>query len=421
MTRFPRLPLRSPRSRQRALRWLLAALLLVGLAGWRLLGGRPAAQLPQFAAPTLEVLPSESGVTFRLSAAVGGTLPGGVPLRLVLATPAGPLQRLGRTQPGQTDLSVPYVRAGLTGYDLSVAGHRFSGWWRRSPGPAVTPLRLKVGARAVRVVGDPPPALVLHPQDAQGNVGDEPVSVRVQQPGARSGDLWTRLLPVRHLLAWSFLPVGSRTGTLEVAASVGDAHGERAEVDLLPGPAATARLTAGLDRAPASGRDAWQLALTDLRDELGNPVLDGSSVTLLGNGPQHLSVTRPAVGGAVRLSLPAAVVPGEYRVQALAGSSRSGTLALTSFRPVETVTFPLALVGSTVQVGSVLTPLGALPDNGTAVHLRLLGQGGEVLSRQEGALTDGAARFTLPSLPAGARALEVEVGGQRSGLPLEGP
>ncbi|WP_425145199.1 hypothetical protein [Deinococcus sp.] len=409
---------------RRAAWWLLAALLLGVAVGWHTLTGRPAeAEPPRFARPLLRVSPDAAGVTFTLSAVPGDRLPDGVPVRLVLSTPAGPLQELASTRFGRTDLKVPYVRAGLTGYDLTLAGHRYRGSWWRNPGPAVTPLRLKVGARAVRVVGDPPPALVIHPQDAQGNVSNLPVLVRVQQPSvqAQPGTLWTRQVAVRHLLAWAFLPVGPRTGTLQVTASVGDAHGERAEVDLLPGPAAQARFRAPLGRAPASGRDGWQLELAAVRDRLDNPVLDGSSVTLLGQGTEHFSVTRQTVGGALRLSLPAAPEPGQYSLTAQTGGYRSAALALTSLTPVEPDPFPVLVAGKTVQVGPVLTPLGALPDNGTAVHLRILDAGGELLYAAQGVLSDGSTRFSLPDLASGQRTVEAEVGGQRSTVPLNVP
>ncbi|ULH17750.1 hypothetical protein MF271_20295 (plasmid) [Deinococcus sp. KNUC1210] len=405
--------------RRLALFGLIVLALLLGLV-WRARHA-PTAVLPEFGAPTLKVTPDATGVTFRFSAAAGSPLPAGVPLRIVLSTPAGPLLRQSLSGAGQASVRIPYVRAGLTVYDALVGPHSYHGQWRRVPGAARTPLQPKVGARAVRVVSDPPPALVLHPQDAQQNVSDQPVTVRTRQP---DGSEWTRQLPVKHLLAWSFLPVGTHTGTLQVVVSAGQAHGERAEVDLLPGPAAQASVSARRDSAPASGRDPWQLDVSDLKDRLGNPVVDGSSVSLESvgeNGPLNFSATRPSAGGDVLLEWPAAPQPGQYRLSARSGNASSSAVKLTSTRPLDVPDLPVRRSGNTLLIGPVLTALGALPDDGTPVAVRFLMADGRVVREDTTFLTAGQSRYVMPALPQGTTRAEVRLGGQVSRLLLDEP
>ncbi len=399
------------------------ALLLLLLAFCTFLLIRHAQRAPMdppsaFPAPILKVVPEATGVTFSFSSAVGSLLPAGVPLRVVIATPAGPLQRLALSQPGRTDLRIAYVRAGLTVYDATVGPYSYHGQWQRAPGPAQSPLRLKVGARAVRVTGDPPPALVLHPLDAQNNVSDQAVTIEARGP---DGFLWKRPLPVHHLLGWTFLPVGTRTGTLEVTARVGQAHGERAEVDLLPGPAAQARLAARRSSAPASGRDAWQLDVSDLQDRLGNRILDGTSVSVESGGPLNFSVTRPSTGGNVLLEWPAAARPGRYRMTGHSGDATSPGVTLTSVRPLDLPALPVRRSGTTLIVGPVLTDLGAFPDDGTPVTLHFLSSKGQLVREDTTFLTAGEARYTVPALPPGTDQAEVWLGGQVSRLRLGRP
>lgn len=415
---------RASRIRPRRAVFLLLALLLLVAAGlaWRSRHA-PAAALPSFAAPTLKVTPDATGVTFRFSAAAGNRLPAGVPLRVVLSTPAGPLLRQALSGSGGASVRIPYVRAGLTVYDALIGPHSYHGQWRRLPGSAVTPLQPKVGARAVRVVGDPPPALVLHPQDAQQNVSDQPVTVRARQPDSSE---WTRQLSVKHLLAWSFLPVGTRTGTLEVAVSAGQAYGERAEVDLLPGPAAQASVSARRTSAPASGRDPWQLDVSNLKDRLGNRILDGTSVAIGSSeagliSPLNFSVTRPSAGGNVLLEWPAAPQPGQYRLTARSGGASSSTVNLTSTTPLDVPELPVRRSGTTLLIGPVLTALGALPDDGTPVAVRFLAADGRVVRDDTTFLTAGQVRYTLPALPPDTVSAEVRLGGQVSRLRLGEP
>ncbi len=265
---------------------LVGALTLAALLG----GCRPA---PPGRAPQVTVV-TGSGVTFVLSGA-----PRGAPVTVTLLTPAGALRRAARAGPGgNARVPVPYARAGLTPYVVTAGAARVEGQLRLTPGAPRTPLTLKVGARAVRVTQPRPPALVLHPLDADGNVTARPVELLIRRPdGARL----RRVAPVQHLTAWTLLPPGRVTGLLRVTATTGDAAGEVGEVDLLPGPA---RRAAAL---PAAALDV------ELRDALGNLVAPLEAVTATArDGDWNVEVPLSPVEGRARSP---AALPAGARLQ----------------------------------------------------------------------------------------------------------
>ncbi|GAA0502086.1 hypothetical protein [Deinococcus depolymerans] len=247
------------------MRWAaLPRLFLLGPLA--LLACAPAGQSGAFPRPSLNVTVTPDDLRFTLS---GRDLPAGRPVTATLFGPAGPGVTRARTGAGQVTLRVPFVRAGVTPYEVRVGPHLFTGEVRRAPGVPVSPLTLKVGGRAVRVTRPRPPALVLHPTDRHGNVTAWPVRVRVERP---DGVVWNRVVPVSHLGAWTFLPPGRVTGLMTVTAVTGGAAGESGEVDLLPGP---------LERFTAL-RAAGGVRLSALRDALGNRVVDQEAAQLTG-------------------------------------------------------------------------------------------------------------------------------------------
>jgi hypothetical protein len=390
------------------------SLVLAGLR-WYQGPSEPLQTLPNFQ-PQVMVKVDSDKVIFNLLDETGEALPKGLPVRLSLSTSAGPYVTTTETHGDSLRLELPYVRAGLTPYLLTIGEKQLEGRFYKHPGLPVTPLVLKVGARAVRVTGDHDPALVIHPLDAQKNVSPSPVAVKAIYP---EGEVWEQMLKVNHLLAWTTIPYGQDIGKLEILARSGAALGEQGEVDLLPGVVQQAQLKAIESKVKASQRESWQLMLSGAQDALGNQVNDGTAVTFLGgNEDIHFYLTRPLIQGSQVPVIPAFTEVGSYAVSALSGNYHSDevrleVLPVTTRMPVKWVsTSPLIL-----ELGPVIDQKGALVDNGTPVSLTLYGPDGEMLKFNE-VIEHGMLQWKLPAVPKDAMGLFIEVAGVRQELEL---
>jgi hypothetical protein len=372
-------------------------------------------------APKLETKLEAGTVRFTLRNAETKPFPSGLEWRAVLFTPAGPVEAHGMTKNSdRATLEVPQVRAGLITYRVEIAGHRLNGRLERLAGSPVTPLRLKVGARSVRVVGNRRPALVLHPLDRDGNVSSEPVTVRVRRPDGRD---WRKRIAVKHLTAWAVLPPGTRTGSMQVSAASGEARGERAEVDVVPGPVAGVRFEVSPKNVPADQREHWLVRVDGARDALGNPALDGT-VTEFGtefgsSGDWHLFATRPIVRAGAQLEVPPVVSPGAYSLEARSDGMKVPAVRVRAETPSLASTVPLRFEAGNkarVVVGPVQDRFGALLDNGTPVTLEVWSD------RLEYSVTEpldaGKLVWIPPPLPKTVRSVRVQVAGQTFTLPI---
>lgn len=410
----------------RARLWLLLApvalvvLLALVLGGWwqrvRLPPAAGAATVT--GTPRVAVTTTAAAVVVEAVGNDGRALPAGTPVRLTLATPAGPTVTWAETDGGPLRLEVPFSRAGRIPYRLSVGDVAVEGVLERRPGPPITPVDLHLGARAARITGDRDPALVLFPLDAQDNVSDLPVAIEARYP---RGETWRTRVEVRHLLAWTMIPVGARVGTLAVSAVSGGAHGERGEVDLLPGPVVDATFVAVVDEALASGRDVWRLDLREARDARGNLVGDGTAIAFAGGGGGlDVFLTRPLIMGGQPLILPSVPVAGEYSLYARAERYRSDPVTVTATPPVLAAELPARWRPASppvLELGPVMDAGGALVDDGTRVALVVHAASGPLLAF-DAALEDGRLRWTAPPLPARAEAVVVEIAGRRFRVPL---
>lgn len=414
--------------------------------------------------PNLNVYVEAARLQFILQARAKPVRPG-VPWMAILYTPAGPIAARGVTGNGASSLWIKHVRAGLLPYrvligDSATLMYRFEGTVWRKPGLPITPLDLKVGARAARVVGNRPPALVLHPLDTRQNVSDQPVLVRARRPDRRN---FTRTIPVKHLTAWTYIPTGLKTGVLKITASSAGARGERAEVDVQPGPVVSGTLNTITASVPADRREWWDLRLENAKDALGNPSLNGTLVEfnsrLEPSGPALqtpvLFAARPTVRATASLDLPPTVPPGTYPIRASSEAYRSNPDQLTAEPPISVKDIAARwLIGASLKlaIGPLVDRLGALPDDGTPVKLELLGNlpnphvhppahpcgtavGTKPASPRRGhvptdssplellyALTvplqKGRVIWKLPPLPLGSRCVRLEVAGQSALLVL---
>jgi hypothetical protein len=372
-------------------------------------------------APKLEAKLEPDRVRFILRHTDVKPFPPGLKWRVVLFTPAGPVEAHGiTTDSNRATLEVPQVRAGLIAYRVEIAGHRLNGRLERLAGPPVTPLRLKVGARSVRVVGNRRPALVLHPLDRDGNVSAEPVTVRVRRPDGRD---WGKRILVKHLTVWAVLAPGTRTGSMQVSASSGEARGERAEVDVVPGPVAGVRFNVSPKNVPADQREHWSMRVDGARDALGNPALDGTvtefGTTFGSGGDWQLFATRPIVRAGTQLEVPPVVSPGAYRLEARSDGLKVPAVRVWAETPLLAFEVPLKFetgAQARVIVGPVQDRFGALLDNGTPVTLEVWSQ------RLEYSVTEpldaGKLVWIPPPLPKSVRSVRVKVAGQTFSLPI---
>ena len=120
-----------------------------------------------FSTPKVSLEVTSTNVIFYFTNDQDEALPVGVPIRLLLTTPAGPLIKHVQTTGKLLHIDFPYARAGKTPYKLTVGNKIFEGSFIKEPGSPITPLDLNVGARATRITSSKDPALVLHPLDAQ--------------------------------------------------------------------------------------------------------------------------------------------------------------------------------------------------------------------------------------------------------------
>ncbi|MDX2004744.1 MAG: hypothetical protein SFU83_05650 [Meiothermus sp.] len=387
------------------MRWLYLLLLLLATL-WVWGGFAPPAAPATEPAPAdldkIRVTPESAGLRFR----------GTGWFRVYLYTPAGPI--VGE---GQGEVLVPYRRAGLLTYRLEAGARSKEGELRLESRAPVTPLAPKVGARAVRVGGAKNPSLVIHPLDGAANVSSQPVEVRVYYPDGRT---WSRTLPVRHQLAWTYFPSGDKTGVLKVVVQSAGARAERAEVDVLPGRTVAADPAAQKPAADADGRDRWQLTLGGVRDRLGNPALDGLAVSGVGGGPLDVFVTRPANQGRLPLVFPPPSQAGNYAFEFFSEDFRSAPQPLLARPGLRVSRLPLAWEGRVLVIGPVEDARSALPDDGTPARLQLLDRQGRFLLEETVVLENGRARWQPPAF-AQPTWVVVELGGRSSRLEVPAP
>jgi hypothetical protein len=395
------------------MRWIAGGGLLIAAvlgAVW-LQRSRSAPDLER--APTVEVSVLPDRLRFRLRDPSGDALPVGLTWRVWLSTPAGALRAVGRAN---APLEVSYRRAGQIPYRVQVGRYTIDARLHRQPGPPVSPLEANVGARAVRVGAGREPAVVVHPLDASGNVADEAVRFRIDRPDGTSSE---SSLPVRHLLAWRFLPSGSRTGLLRVSVSSGAARGERGEVDVQPGFVSRAALRATSDPR-VSERERLTLEIVNARDRFGNPALNGTAVEFSAFGSWNLFATRSLVRerAELRLGVPTTEA---FTPSASSDDWRGGLVRLRA----ETTLAPSQLSARllrraerlTLELGVLTDQLGALLDDGTPVNLELLGNDG-VEFRMVRPLRAGRLRWELPPLPSAVHSVRVSVQGLSQTLTL---
>jgi hypothetical protein len=362
--------------------------------------------------PRLETFALPEGVRFTLRAPNARRFPAGVRVTLTLETPAGPVQVRRVTSASNTlTLEVPYRRAGVAPFSVQVGSNTalITGEVRRTARAAISPLELNVGARAVRVGDARAPAVVLHPLDAQGNVSDEAMLVQAQRP---DGSRFQRTITARHLVAWTFVPPGTRTGRLRIAAQSErtKARGERAEVDVQPGVVAKARFVAAPSAVAIGTREPVELRFAEARDAFGNAAVDGTVVEFGStSGAWQLFAARPLVRAEATLELTPDLPGGTYPLTARADATRADPRAV---RVLETrfQSWQVRLQGRELRVSAPVDAVGAWLDDGTPVTVLVVTDQERLETRL--ALEGGGLRWRLPPLEGRLQRVTVRVAGQ---------
>jgi hypothetical protein len=370
--------------------------------------------------PRLETRVLPEGVRFTLRAPNARTFPAGLQVALTLETPAGPIQVQRVTNGTNTvTLEVPYRRAGVAPFSvrLGTNGSSLTGEVRRAALEAVSPVELNVGARAVRVGDAKAPAVVLHPLDAQGNVSDEPMLVQARRP---DGSRFQRTIMARHLVAWTFVPPGTQTGRVRLAAQNrrATARGERAEVDVQPGAVSTARFTAAPNALSSGTREPLELRLSDARDAFGNAAVDGTLVEFSSaGGTWQLFAARPLVRAEATLELTPDLPGGTYPLTARADATRADPRAVRFLEP-RFQSWQVRLQGRELRVSAPVDALGAWLDDGTPVTVFVVTTQERLEVRL--ALEGGGLRWRLPPLEGRLQSVTVRVAGQTRVLKGDG-
>lgn len=244
------------------------------------------------------------------------------------------------------------------------------------PGAAVDGAVPLAGPRTVIADGADTTMIVAMVRDRFGNPVAEGTAVDVI---ARRPDGTIEAIPtsVEHLLASVRLVSGTSDGrtTLRVAAP-GGTTGPEVEVLEVAGPPVPFELIAAVPAAPADGRTLVEISTSELRDQFGNLVVDGTLVVFRTDGPDGVgSANALTIDGRATVRIEAPDRPGIVTVGAHVGSVQSSAVSV-SFEPDVAsldVSVERSDIGVRIEVGPVTTSLGGFVPDGSQV--RVLGAG----------------------------------------------
>ncbi len=363
--------------------------------------------------PQLTTKLQANGLRIRLTAPNGLVFPENLPITVWVETSAGVVVQEAKTL-GQAEQTMffLYQRAGLILYRVKIAEYLARGQLTRVALAPVHPLKLNVGARAVRLDTSRPPALVMHPLDAQGNVSDAPITVTTLLP---SGQPQKQTIRSQHLVAWTWLPVGRRTGLLRISAQTRTAFAERSEVDLLSGATTQASFSLSPSSLSSATRDDLSLSLRNAQDQFGNPAVEGSAVefssiqALTWNFFMVRSLVRSAASAKMSLYLPVGKFLLYTRSEKLL-SSATGFLIETA----RTTTWRIWRKKDFIYSSVIRDSIGAILDDGTPINITLWTE--KIVHQSLAYLKDGKLKWQVPQLGGRIKQIKVSFFGQNQVL-----
>jgi hypothetical protein len=363
--------------------------------------------------PQLKTELQANGIRIRLTAPNGLVFPENLPITVWLETAAGIIVREAKTRKqAEQTLFFSYQRAGLILYRVKVAEYVSRGELTRVPANPIHPLKLNVGARAVRLDTSRPPALVMHPLDAQGNVSNTPITVTTLLP---NGQLQEKIIRSQHLVAWTWLPVGRRTGLLRISAQTPTAFAERSEVDLLSGATTQANFSLSPSSLNSATRDDLSLSLRNAQDQFGNPAVEGSAVefssiqALTWNFFMVRSLVRSTASAKMSLYLPVGKFLLYTRSEKLL-SSATGFLIKTP----RTTTWQIWRKKDFIYSSVIRDSIGAILDDGTPIKITVWTE--KIVHQSQTYLKDGEMKWQIPQLSGRLKQIRVSFLGQNQVL-----
>jgi hypothetical protein len=261
------------------------------------------------------------------------------------------------------------------------------------PGRAVDGIVPLAGPKAMIADGIHSALVNVIPTDTYGNPLPENTSVTlyVRRP---NDSVETVNGTVGIFLAGIRVKSGTVAGRTTMRVEVDGATGPEIDVIETPGSVVLFSLVGPTGAIRADGRSVVELSTPQLADRYGNVLLDGTSVSLQGDGPQGrvIAVTSTVDGRAFfRLAAPSA--PGRMSLVAFVGDVPSSPIGLEIAAVTQSPPFSMSRIADDVEVrvGPVLTELGGFVPDGTTVSV--IRENGETKNVQ---LRSGIALIRLP-------------------------
>jgi hypothetical protein len=297
------------------------------------------------------------------------------------------------------------------------------------PDAPVDPIVPLVGPRSITSDGEHWTMAVSVPFDRFGNpVADgTAVNMRALHPGDQ---LEIQDTQTRNLVAWSRIYSRTRAGRTTVSMTAAGKHGPDANFMEVPSWPVPFSLTASPANLPADGRQLVTIRSDVIRDQYGNPMLDGTLVTFVVDTPQGQPRFIPAytIDGVAKAQLQAPSEPGTLSVRAEIYDAESRPLEVSFADGPAINTFPVKAnvdaAGQAIELiaGPMLGALQQFIPDGTAVEFLLIDASGQHTS-VESVSEGGYARVVvrMAELPLGRYTAQATVGSGHGQLEFQLP
>lgn len=286
------------------------------------------------------------------------------------------------------------------------------------PDAPIDPIVPLVGPRSITSDAGHWTMAVSVPFDRFGNpVADgTAVNMRALHPGDQ---LELQGTQTRNQVAWTRIYSRTRAGRTTVSMTAAGKHGPDANFMEVPGWPVPFSLSASPANLPADGRQLVTIRSDVIRDQYGNPMLDGTLVTFVVDTPQGQPRFIPAytIDGVAKAQLQAPSEPGTLNVRAEIYDAESQPLKVSFADGPAINTFPVvAKVDSTgraieLTAGPLLGALRQFIPDGSAVEFLLIdasGQHTRVEAISEGGYAHAVVR--MAELPLGSYTAEASAG-----------